>query len=459
MKNIFRRKFSKRPLQRFVFMLVAAVFTLTLVPATVMAAPEPPSTEEDLKSFVGNTAWYDPTAGICAAEGASPVESSKTQDDNAKIVIGIAKTLNLGQKGALIGLMTAITESGLKNYANSGIPVSMQNPAWLALAEPRPLGNDHDSVGIMQQRVSTGWSTEGNGPTQDVTWQLMNPAYAAQAFFGTPEGAKLPDGLAQPSALKKGLQNLGNWQSMDPGAAAQAVQISAYPGRYNDNKPRAQAILDRLWESSPPITLPIPLTGGAVAPDSVENQCIGAGGHEAILQKIKEYAWADYRSAGTERALAKKGDQPGTDKDTAYAAAVNRSKYKGDGCHGGGVDCGAFVTIVMRESGADPSYNEDNCNTTCQLAYLRKNSGAGGKYSKVATKDALQPGDIAIRADGDPFAGRGGHTFFFVGTAITEDSEGNPWTGGQSASASQCERAPMASGTDDFDAYEWYHLN
>jgi len=81
------------------------------------------------------------------------------------------------------------------------------------------------------------------------------------------------------------------------------------------------------------------------------------------------------------------------------------------------------------------------------------------KYTKVNSKADLQPGDIAIRDRNDPIQGRGGHTFFFVGTAITADAEGNEWTGGQSASASLCERAPMASSTDTFELYEWYHLN
>lgn len=457
------------PVKRSVSLLIGAFFAITVMtsPILVWAAPEPPSTPDDIKSFVTNTAWYDPSAqGNCVAPGGSGIETSEAEAANAQIVIGIAKTLNLGQQGALIGLMTAVTESGLKNYANETIPESKQNPSWLALAEPRPLGFDHDSVGIMQQRVSTGWSTFGNytygaNPEKDrqITWQLMNPAYAAQAFFGTPNNMRLPDNLENPGALRKGLINLpGDWRTMDPGAAAQAVQISAFPDAYSRNRIRAEALLNKYWASSPPITLPIPITTsdveGDIAPDSVENACI-FGGSTAILQKINEYAWPDYRPANTPAGLAKK---------PAYQAAVNRSPYKG-GCDG--IDCGAFVTIVMRESGADPQYNTDingeiksYYNTKYQLDYLRRNSGAPGegkKYTRVMSKDDLRPGDIAIRDTNYPFLGLPGHTFFFVGTAM---SEINPnWTGGQSASSSFCERAPMASGTDTFELYEWYHLN
>jgi hypothetical protein len=293
----------------------------------------------------------------------------------------------------------------------------------------------------------------------------MNPAYAAQAFFGTPSGAELPPGMANPGALRKGLLNLSqDWKTMDPGAAAQAVQGSAFPERYNENRARAQALLNLYWDSSPSLTLPVTLTGeGLVGPEGADNFCLGVGGQAGILQKIKEFSWPDYCRRDSR-------DCPGyaspTTKKPEYELAVQRalgsSGYAGDKClddddpanNGGGVDCGGFVTIVMRESGADPAYNTGpEGNTTQQIAYLRR-AEAQGKYSRVTDKARLQPGDIAIRADGDPFPGEGGHTFFFVGTVMGPD-----WRGGQSASASQCERAPMASGTDTFELYEWYHLN
>ncbi len=379
---------------------------------------------------------------------------AETQIANVKTIIGIAKSYNLGKQGALIGLMTALTESSLKNYANTGIPISMQNPSWLAIPEDdRPLGNDHDSVGIMQQRVSTGWSTYGNytngaDPDKDknITWQLMDPAYAAQAFFGTPPNAQLPSDLGQfSSALKKGLQNISNWQNMDPGEAAQRVQMSAFPDRYNQHKLEAYGFLTLYWDASPAVPLPISVTGGT-SEGQGGGSCFTGGSQDSILQKIKEYAWPEYRRQGSAGAM---------DKKPAYQEAINRSSYKG-GCNG--VDCGAFVTVVMRESGADPDYNTGpEGNTTNQLAYLRRNSGAGGKYTRVNGKADLQPGDIAVRATGQ-FGGLAGHTFFYVGDAIDTDDSGREWKG-QGASASFCGRAPMASGVDVFELYEWYHLN
>lgn len=456
--SMLRRHFS---VLQMLVMLVAG-FTLTTSPAVYGLT----ATERRNYAYQG-IEFIDTPCGTVPNSPTGDVTLEEAQAANARTVIGVAKTYNLGQQGALIGLMTALAESHLKNYANTGVPISQQNPVWLSLAEPRPLGNDHDSVGIIQQRVSTGWSTYGNytngsDPEKDknVTWQLMDPAYAAQAFFGTPPGAELPAGLAQPSALQKGLQNKPGWESKPYWEAAQSVQVSAYDGNpraannfssivgenYKNQQAAAQSLLDQYWQSSPPIALPIPVTGeGGISPGSTS--CFSTTGSSAILQKIREFAWADYRHAGTAPALQKK---------PAYQAAVDRSSYTGS-CDG--IDCGAFVTIVMRESGADPDYNTDpEGNTTQQIAYLRKNSATGGKYSRVLSKAALQPGDIAVRADGDPFSERGGHTFFYVGDAIKTDAEGNTWEG-QGASSSQCERAPMASGVDTFELYEWYHLN
>lgn len=408
--------------------------SLVLCAQGTVFARTPQQIRSDLNKdiiFVGGKDCSISTSGVT-------VNPSEAEAANAKIVIGIAQSLNLGQQGALIGLMTSLTESNLKNYANDGSYVDEdENYSGTRLGEisqslPHDaVGNDHDSVGIMQQRVTGSWAQMGasydNLNNTEVIKRLMTPAFAAEAFY-------------------KVLLAVPNWQSMDPGVAAQTVQRSAFPDRYNENRPRAQSLIDELWASSQPIALPFPIEGSPTAAAGSGGLCI-SGGSAAILEKIKEFAWADYRDVGKSNAMEKK---------PKYQEAVNRSSYKGD-CDG--VDCGAFVTIVMRESGADPAYNTNpEGSTTQQLAYLRR-AAAAGKYTKVTDKAKLQAGDIAIRDKDDPIRNRGGHTFFFVGTAIKQDADGKPWTGGQAASSSQCERAPMASGMDTFEDYEWYHLN
>jgi len=91
--------------------------------------------------------------------------------------------------GIVIALATAMQES------------SMRNLSW----------GDRDSVGLFQQRPSTGWGTAA---------ELQNPAHAARLFYVGREG------------YTRGLLDIRGWQSMTVTQAAQAVQISAYPDHY-----------------------------------------------------------------------------------------------------------------------------------------------------------------------------------------------------------------------------------
>ena len=109
-----------------------------------------------------------------------------------------AKDMNLGADGAKIGVATAMVESGdpMKMYANDRVPESKQY-------RHDAVGSDHDSVGLFQQRDNGAWGTVA---------QRMDPYESAGMFFR--ELVKF------------------DWRSMDPGAAAQKVQRSAFPDRY-----------------------------------------------------------------------------------------------------------------------------------------------------------------------------------------------------------------------------------
>ena len=109
-----------------------------------------------------------------------------------------ARDMKLGEKGAKIGVATALVESGnpLKMYANQQVPESLKY-------RHDAIGSDYDSVGLFQQRNNGAWGT---------VKQRMTPYDSAGMFF---------DKLAS-----------FDWQSMDPGAAAQKVQVSAFPDRY-----------------------------------------------------------------------------------------------------------------------------------------------------------------------------------------------------------------------------------
>ena len=245
------------------------------------------SADQNLALIEGATYFNTEDGGACsttvsAAVGGSTASPSQNQIDNAKVIMGIAKTENLGQQGALIGLMVGLTESSLTILANTNVPVSESNPA------KQGDGSDHDSVGVFQQRPSMSWSTLApDGGTaadsnKDAVWQLMDPAYSAEAFFGSPSGSNAP------GPLSKGLQNKSGWQNLDPWVAAQAVQASGDPTGMNYKKqmPQAQSLLDKYWAAASAVPLPVPLTGGNATSPTTANSGCGAGSDASVTQSV-----------------------------------------------------------------------------------------------------------------------------------------------------------------------------
>ncbi|WP_075205410.1 M23 family metallopeptidase, partial [Leucobacter musarum] len=139
---------------------------------------------------------------------------------NAQAIQQAATDLKVPAGGVKIAVMVALVESNLTNLANVSVPDSLLVPN-----EGTP-GADHDSVGIMQQRPSSGWGTVS---------ELMTPSFAARAFFGGPSG---PNG-----GSPRGLLDVDGWESMEPGVAAQTVQVSAFPDRYQERAGDADAVL------------------------------------------------------------------------------------------------------------------------------------------------------------------------------------------------------------------------
>lgn len=112
---------------------------------------------------------------------------------NASVIVAVGRREHVPDYGIVIALAAAMQESGLRNLDYG----------------------DEDSLGLFQQRPSTGW-----GPAA----QILDPAFAALAFFGGPNNPNRGHTL--------GLLDIPGWQSMSVTQAAQAVQISAYPDAY-----------------------------------------------------------------------------------------------------------------------------------------------------------------------------------------------------------------------------------
>jgi hypothetical protein len=140
----------------------------------------------------------DVTVLNAAPEGQAKAQGAVAPDDvlgNARIIAQVGRQMGAPDQAIKIALAASLVESNLRNVRHG----------------------DRDSLGLFQQRPSQGWGTPD---------QVMDPAYAATQFF---------------SRLLK-----LNWQGMDPGAAAQAVQRSAFPDRYGKRMGEAQSIFSQL---------------------------------------------------------------------------------------------------------------------------------------------------------------------------------------------------------------------
>ncbi|GHJ54897.1 hypothetical protein Nm8I071_42040 [Nonomuraea sp. TT08I-71] len=159
-------------------------------------------------------------AGPIAAHAAEPVHSAKPvavavqgaqskidlndeQLANAKAIIAATKKAGLPERAAVISIATSLQESKLENLGHLGD------------------ANDHDSLGLFQQRPSSGWGTPE---------QITNPEYSTLAFL-------------------KGLKQVDGWQDMPLTEAAQTVQVSAYPDAYAQWEQQAADIVAHNWNS------------------------------------------------------------------------------------------------------------------------------------------------------------------------------------------------------------------
>ena len=149
---------------------------------------------------------------------------NRQQLTHAATIISIGSSIDgVGRAGIKIALMAALTESTLRMLSNTGAyPESANYPH-------DGNGSDHDSLGLFQMRPAAGWGTVA---------ELMDPTYQAQAFYGGKNGPNYPS--------PRGLLDIPGWQQMDPGQAAQAVEVSAFPDRYRNYEPVADTILATL---------------------------------------------------------------------------------------------------------------------------------------------------------------------------------------------------------------------
>lgn len=162
-----------------VAVVLASMALVLMVPVSILSADpamactiSPPSTSPDATA----------TPPVWPEQGSWTSE----QVANAAAIVAVGAELNVPRYGWEIAVATAMQESTLRNLGHLG-------------AE-----NDHDSLGLFQQRPSQGWGTPE---------QILNPRYASRKFY-------------------ERLLDIDGWQTMPLTQAAQAVQRSAFPDAY-----------------------------------------------------------------------------------------------------------------------------------------------------------------------------------------------------------------------------------
>ncbi|GGM52994.1 M23 family metallopeptidase [Dactylosporangium sucinum] len=153
-------------------------------------------------------AGQQPAAGApgCGAAGTAQVRVAGTvkvpgftaeQAANGRTIVQVGQQMAVPPRGWVIAVATAMQESNLHNLGDLGAR------------------NDHDSLGLFQQRPSQGWGTPQ---------QVMDPVYASRKFY-------------------ERLLKVSGWQQMPLTVAAQRVQRSAFPNAYAKHEPKAAALV------------------------------------------------------------------------------------------------------------------------------------------------------------------------------------------------------------------------
>ncbi|GAA1419397.1 hypothetical protein ACFQZ4_16075 [Catellatospora coxensis] len=120
------------------------------------------------------------------AEYQETFQPTAEQKRNAEVIIETGQKMGLPPRAWVIAVATAAQESTLRNLGDLGDM------------------NDHDSLGLFQQRPSAGWGSPA---------EITDPVYSSKAFYN-------------------GLKNVEGYDKMALTDAAQTVQVSAFPNHY-----------------------------------------------------------------------------------------------------------------------------------------------------------------------------------------------------------------------------------
>ena len=294
---------------------------------------------------------------LCATSG--PVTGlTPVQAQNARVVTATTDARTRNPKAAVVAVMTALTESGLRVLSNPAGPGSATQGA-------EGIGYDHDSVGLFQQRST--WGTAA---------QRVDPVTSTNLFLDAM--------LTAPS-----------WPAAEPWRIAQDVQRSAftgvptaanhfsgvYGGNYRAFVSEAQRVVTRIRADG--VKLDCGGASAAVSP--------GARGAHGLPSGFS---------------LPRTSTSPRAAMAVRFALAQLGKPYVWGASGPDGYDCSGLMAAAWGRAGV----------AITRTTYTQLNDGT------ATTAAALLPGDLVLTPGSDGSLAAPGHVGMFIGRGLVVEA-------------------------------------
>jgi hypothetical protein len=218
----------------------------------------------------------EPPAGVLsAAYETDPCDPSGTTGRDATLATQLNNTLTAKMRGYMSAYRVSCARMVVKAVRDRGMAPRAAVIAVATVIVETSLQNiseevDHDSLGLFQQRAS--WGSAAN---------RLNPIWATNAF------------------LDKMVREYPNnsWNSAPVGEVCQAVQVSAYPDRYQVEAGDAQKIVNALWQPGASDGGDFDANGvGDIYSTGTGSLTIwnGRGGNDFTSPRVVGGGWADF---------------------------------------------------------------------------------------------------------------------------------------------------------------------
>lgn len=399
--------------------LLVACACLALLPATPVFAQdassstdgssassggESPFDKHDLEAWIKESVWWDPYVN-CGGGGGGGTTLAGGDNIAKAFNFFVSKGLSNEDAAAIVGNL--MQESGVNpNAANTaggtgGSIAQWEGDRWTK---------------FLQFAKSSGKPQNDLGVQLEFMWAELNGTPPASKQGGLAE-MKAASGIeAKTEAFEKGFERAGNPQmekrianakkvlgmaksGSSSGSPATTGGGGAASGGQGEHSGSGNASNSTGDTASGP-TNGNGSSGSASDPavtDSTNSSCGGTSGASSskIVSKALELAWPTPH---------------GTQNKPEYQQALANKAWNPSG--NSGADCGVFVSVVMRSSGADPNYPP--IGTSEQAQYVKTHGDKYQVMEKANSTADLKPGDILIVNAGGG-AGAAGHTFIYLG--------------------------------------------